>query len=199
MLGLGNSYAGAFPCRNATAAEVDAGGGYTYTAGSFVTGGRNSSETHMTVEQAKRSCNNSDTCFGFSYLGPRKTNDAVTVYFKPCIPTAHRRKCDWSISAGTEEAWSSWSKGPRETTPIMYGNTIVTDAADASLLQVTCHNDTARTAYVPHMRYTLADWQALGHNVGDTVAKTPSNDVLISQARQLLAVVPSFSSKGQFA
>lgn len=190
VLGSSVSYAGAFPCRNATTTEVHAGGGYTYTAGSLVTGssGRNSSAAVLTIEQAKHSCNQSQTCFGFSYRGLKHTNDSVMIFFKPCAPLEHRRKCDWSIAEGTTGTWSSWSKGPRETTPIMYGNKILSDAADPSALQITCHNDTSRTAYVPHTHYNLVEWQALGHNVGDTVAQTPSNDALISSARQLLSM-----------
>lgn len=188
VLGSSSSYAGAFPCRNATLDEVSIGGGYTYTAGSFDIGGRNSSEAELTVEQAKYQCNQSETCFGFSYLGAKETDERVTVYFKPCTPMAHRRKCDWSITARTENTWTSWSKGPRETTPIMYGNTILTDDADPGKLIISCWNDTARNAYVPHTQYSLTEWQARGHNLGDRVAKTPSNDALISRARRVLAM-----------
>jgi hypothetical protein len=72
--------------------------------------------------------------------------------------------------------------------PILWGNQIFTDSGEPAELMLTCHNDTSRDRADPQSRYSLTEWQALGHSVGDTVAKTPSNAELIQSAKALLGV-----------
>ena len=38
---------------------------------------------------------------------------------------------------------------------------------------------------------TIASWQALGHDLGTTVAKTPGNAEIITMARDVLLMPPS--------
>ena len=141
------------------------------------------------VSEAQQHCNETENCFGFSFVNQTGSDGSrVRVYFKPCLPTTHRRKCDWAVTPGSEPRWSSFTKGPAETMPIIWGNQIFTDAGDPAGLVVTCHNDTSRNRADPQSQYSLTEWQALGHSVGDTVAKTPSNAELIRRARAVLGV-----------
>ena len=186
-------------CRNASLSGVQAGGGYGYIPGSLLTAARNSSgqAEKMTVAEAKTRCNQTSSCLGFSYRKPglsyaagNSSTSASTVadmFFMPCVALTHRRKCDWSVVAGSvETGWHSWTKGA-ETMPIMFGNTIYTDAADPAELSVGCYNDTERAnPYAAHSRFTFVEWQKKGHSAGDIVRKTPTTVRLIAMARAAL-------------
>ena len=63
------------------------------------------------------------------------------------------------------------------------------DSGDPSDLVLTCHNDTSRNRADPQSRYSLTEWQALGHSVGDAVAKTPNSTELIAKAKALLQLL----------
>ena len=74
--------------------------------------------------------------------------------------------------------------------PTLWGNIIYIDSADPAQLVVSCYNDTARAdPYALHSRFSLVEWQKLGHNVGDAVQKTPSTAELVAMAREVLMML----------
>jgi hypothetical protein len=200
VLGPRSQYIGGFTCANHSVEEVARGAGYTYIPGSIDTGHNSSvSPRPITVAEAKRVCNASAACFGFSYHGGGAAAAAAAtatadvekyvVVFKPCVAQAHRRSCDWIVTAGSQDGgWSSYTKGPAETMPTVWGNEVFTDSGEAASLRISCYNDTSRLAYAPHSEFTMTEWQKLGHSAGDTVQETPSTSELLGRARKILSL-----------